>query len=83
MSPRRHWWLLPGLQPVSASIAGNGAIWYWPLFAVPAAVLQAYAVLFVALHLRHLDSLFLEDNGMFALCTAVLVFSLTFDWSTR
>lgn len=80
MSPRRHWWLLPWLQQASSSAVRQGVIWHWPLLAVPAATLQAYAVLYVALHLRHLDSLFLEDNGMFAMCTAAIVFTLAFGW---
>lgn len=78
MSPRRRWWLLPGMQQVAPIAARDGVIWHWPLFAVPAATLQAYAVLYVALHLDHLDGLFLEDNGMFAMCAAVMVFALAF-----
>ncbi|MFG3250876.1 hypothetical protein [Streptomyces sp. NPDC048187] len=78
MSPRRRWWLLPGLQQGAAATTRGGVIWHWPLLAVPAATLQAYAVLYMALHLDHLDGLFLEDNGMFAMCAAVMVFALTF-----
>jgi hypothetical protein len=55
--------------------------WHGPLIVLPAATLQAYAVLFVALQLPHLDGLFLEDNEMFAMCTAIIVFALTVDWT--
>ncbi|MGW7068713.1 hypothetical protein ACWGII_09000 [Streptomyces sp. NPDC054855] len=61
-------------------MARKGAFWYGPMITLPAATLQAYAVLFVALQLPHLDSLFLEDNGMFPMCTAIIVFSLAVYW---
>ncbi|MET9671457.1 hypothetical protein ABZY19_40145 [Streptomyces sp. NPDC006475] len=81
MTPRRQWWLLPELGQVSATAGRHGAFWHAPLIVVPAATLQAHAVLFVALQLPHLDYLFLEDNGMFAMCTAIMVFAHAVDWS--
>lgn len=81
MTPRRQWWLLPDLGQVAATARRNGMFWHGPLIVVPAATLQAYAVLFVALQLPHLDGLFLDGNGMFAMCAAIMVFALAVDWS--